>query len=526
MKTIGRIVLFWLLCSFCQLPGQPNRTLDYTGFATTFLKETGLEELARSPAGHTFSEVLDGPAFARVELVGLDVRFPASGLREAGFPDRLREICEVLCQTQQAWQTWYAPEAAKRSADDWKTLSRWVASWNKNQLAAAPGGQSLYESLKASPEVLEAARRLSAPASATSEEASAPAGQAAGTLQDGAQAVEAALARPPGQILFAPTRKDYIQILSVAGLLDATDKQRLWDDRVLKTTIEWIGWTQLVALEYARLPVDTARPFDGVPLNTNDKTGMEQYVAERGAAVVLRNAFANQQTHFFEQTLATNLVIAATGENNLRSGDWKLEIKRSGASTPPYERFVPGGNPNGGTLPARPAGPGVTSGSGTELSKYRSSMGKDWFLGPLKDGQKLGAKLASKNKKAPNARDKLANFRLYSLAEREESVVAAPFLGELAEKKTLPGNAFLDDYEDFYRAYRAAFFQWLRTEALPTEAESADKFAQLIQAHADQDPLSPMDPLVEEIYGLPLSRADGSEPSLEWRFLAWLSKKK
>jgi len=326
--------------------------------------------------------------------------------------------------------------------------------------------------------------------------------------------------------VFAPTRRDFLQVAAVAGWMSEAARQTYWNDGVIDHTIEWVGWTQIVCMQFTHLPVDPNLPFAGVDMNADDKTGLAQYMAERGAALLLRRAFWHQDAHFYEQALASNLVIAAAGRNNLRAGEWKLETHTSGSSTQPYSRFVPGGNPNGGTLPPNKAGPGVSSGSGTELSLYRSGFGADYFLEPLREGQLSGAKLAAKDKKTRLADDKTAHFALHSSATRADHVVTAPFLGQLAEKQPLPPLDFLDDYEDFFRAYRSGFLYWLQREALPNADEARAKFAELIAVHAQSTDHAPIDASVEKVYGVPISAQDGSSESLEWRYLAWLAKKK
>jgi len=501
----GLVLVFSCAALSAQANHVPARQLDYTSFARTFLEENGLAELSRSgPAGHNFEELLDGPAFVRIDLVGLDVRFPTRALRDGDDAELFRDAVAALVEVQEHWIAWRHPQSSAGTEEDWKAIAKWVKSWSRNKLAGVQGGRSLFESLEASEAVLGSARKLAE--SARAEEASA------GEERD------------PGRLLFAPDRKSYLELIALAGWLDQGARGNLWNDQVLGTTIQWIGWTQLVALEYALLPLDPKSPFGGVSLIAGDKTGLEQYAAERGAVLCLRREFHDQTVHFFEQSLAANLVIAATGKNNLRPGDWKLEKKTSGASTPAYERFVPGGNPSGGSLPPRPAGEGVTSGNAVEISLYRSTQGAEFFLGTLREGQKLGAKLASKDKKRSS--DKSAHFALHSFSKNEDCAVTAPFLGEQAEKKALPPDAFLDDYEDFFRAYRSGFLHWLQHHGAGDEAASQAKFAELIVAHAKHNPLEPLDATFEQLYRQPISHEDGSIESLEWRYLGWLSKKK
>jgi hypothetical protein len=328
------------------------------------------------------------------------------------------------------------------------------------------------------------------------------------------------------QIVFAPTRKDFFEVVALAGSLDPEKRPELWNDNVVDRTIAWVGWTQIVAMEYVLLPIDPNNPTIGVSMTEKDETGEVQYMTERAAALLLRKEFYKRSPHFLEQTLASNLVIATVGKNDLHVGEWKLEYKTSGASTQPYERFVPGGNSAGGTLPARPAGPGAVSGSATHISRYRESQGSDHFIASLREGQKMGAKLAAKDKSLPLASDKLAHFEIYSHEDHDTCAITAPFLGELADKKKLPPHGYLDDYEDFFRAYRSGFIYWLQHHGMETEEASRQRFARLLEQQASGDPLASPDQLFLEVYGTRLSHDSGEIESLEWRFLGWLGKRK
>jgi hypothetical protein len=115
---------------------------------------------------------------------------------------------------------------------------------------------------------------------------------------------------------------------------------------------------------------------------------------------------------------------------------------------------------------------------------------------------------------------------VHSFEDNEDRAVTAPFLGDLAEKKGLPPDAYLDDYEDFFRAYRSGFLYWLQTQGLPDEAQAQQRFRDLLHTHAGRNPLQSMDEVFSTVYGVPLSHADGSVDSLEWRYLAWLAGKK
>ena len=102
--------------------------------------------------------------------------------------------------------------------------------------------------------------------------------------------------------------------------------------------------------------------------------------------------------------------------------------------------------------------------------------------------------------------------------------MTAPFLGSFAEGKELPPDDFLDDYEDFFRAYRAGFLFWLREKATGSEEESRTKFAELVATQARRKIGVPLSDVAQAVYGLPLSDQSGAVDNLEWRYLAWLAK--
>ena len=473
---------------------------DFESLSNEYLAEHELTGLVSG-----FSGALDSAAFLRVELGSFDIRFPADALGDDGAVDELREAAQAFVDLQRAWFDWRAADPpGEQIEEDWKTLSKWIKSWTASRMRRCEGGDaSLYEQLGAKDKVLSAQsrlRELTRPPKETIE--------AVGDLN---------------VIVIAPTRKHFLQFAAVAGQLEKGQRKDLWQDDVLKHTLAWVGWTQITATRESVFPVDRTRPFAGKRMNDRDKTGLAQYMTDRGAALLLRKEFFRHGTHFFEETLGTNLVIASVGKNGLRSGEWKLEYKTSGSKTEAYERFVPGAASDG-TLPKRLAGPGIMTGSAVEISRYRSNDGVEFFVDPLRTGQKLGAKRAFKDKEHPLRLDKIAHFELYSFEANEAGFVSAPFLGTAAIDKELPPLQFLDDYEDFFRAYRSAFVHWLQTRAAGSEADSGKLFAQLIERHATRKLGAPLDEIIEELYRVPMSADDGTTDSLEWRFLAFLKK--
>ncbi len=477
-------------------------TFDFGGLAEGALAGRGISS---REGGTTFEEFLARDEFARIGLGSFDLWIPAAALGDAARADEFRSACLTLLDVEERWHAWLDPSTSEESAaaTDRRALQEWIKGWSKGELARARSGGALFDLLKSKERVVEAAHRLVD--LSVYDEATV---QAVGNRN---------------QIVFAPTRRDFLELVSIAGLLHPGDRDALWDPRNLERASAWRGWCQICCFENVNRPVDPSNPFEGIAMEARSPTSFEQFVADRGAAILLRKEFWSQGTHFFEESLSTTLVLDVVGRNNLHGGDWKMEYSWSGETTQPYERFVPGGNPAGGTLPTRKAGLGFVTSTETEISRYRKNEGEGYFLKPLREGQKAGQKLVRKDKDHPLREDSRAHFELFSLETHESFAVTAPFLGPFAEGKALPPDEFLDDYEDYFRAYRSGFLHWLREEGGGDPQASAERFGRLIAGQASREPSKAFHQVVEDVYGVPLSHSSGGVDSLEWRFLAFLA---
>ena len=476
-----------------------DQKLNFKAFATEFLGAHGLNSKDLS-----FRDMVDSDAFARLDIGSFEIRIPVDALKEKSTAMRVQESVHALVNIQEHWYAWSGTAPAEANAD-WKAVSKWVESWSARKLAALQGGSdSMFVQLVAQKSVLDAVERLNQ-----------------WTIYHGEIAD---LLGERNLTVLAPTRKHFHLISAAAGLLRPDLKDKLWRDDIIRQGACWLEYVQIIALENFGSPIQWDRPFLSRSLNESDKNGLKQFVADRASTVLMRKEFFRHGTHFFEEALAINLIIEYLGFNSNGPPEFDFKYKKKGAKTQPYERFVPGGNPGGGTLPPRRAqsGPGTMSGTMGGLGSYRSNLGADYFVGPLKEGQKAGAKLANKIRELSNRKDKLPHFMLTAMETGGEAVVSAPFLGLLAEGKTLPDNEFLDDYEDFFRAYRSCFFHWLRTKAADKESEAL--FGKLITAHAMREIGQPLDEIIQTIYGAPLSGTDAKDGNLEFRFLSWIKK--
>jgi hypothetical protein len=495
LSTLARLLL-----SSCSIGAQEAAAgFDFQGLGTQELASRGL---STEEGGVTFEGLLGRDEFASIALGSFDLWVPVEALKEARRLAQFRSACLTLLAVEEEWHGWLlAGQIPAEEAADREAVRQWIKAWSKGEFAKARGGP-LLETIKTKDKVVEAAGRMST-AHVYDEMTAASVGQR-------------------NQIVFGPSRREFLQLVSLAGVLHPKEQAALWDPKVLERTSAWLGWCQICCFENVDMPVDVANPYTGVAMDQRSPTSFEQFIADRVAAILVRKEFNRQGTHFFEEALGMNLVLGTVGRNNLYGGDWKIETRWTGETTQPYERFVPGGNPAGGTLPPRKAGMGFMTSTESEMSRYRKNEGEGYFLASLRGGQEAGRKLAKKTKDQPLRDDPLAHFELYSLETHRPWAVSAPFLGEFAEKKTLPPNEFLDDYEDFFRAYRAAFLHWLEENGSPDPESSRKKFSELIQAHKNRDPSKPFHEVVKEVYGIPLSHSSDEVDSLEWRFLAFL----
>jgi hypothetical protein len=476
---------------------------DFQSFGTQELARRGL---MAAEGGMTFEDLLARDEFASLSLGTFDLWIPAQSLKDAKRLQEFRSACQTLLSVEEEWWDWVDPASkTPQSVADLKTMRDWIQGWSKADFLKTRGGP-LLEALKAKDKVSEASAQLA--------------------KLHKYDETTTALVGGRNQIAFVPSRREFIELVAMAGLLCPKEQAALWDPKVLERTSAWLGWFQLCCFENMNLPVDPANPFVGVAMEQRSPTSFEQFIADRGGAILVRRHFYSQGTHFFEEALGMNLVLGTVGRNNLYGGDWKIETRWTGETTQPYERFVPGGNPAGGTLPPRKAGMGFVTSTESEISRYRKNEGEGYFLASLREGQEAGYKMARKERDHALKDDPLPHFELYSLETHRSFAITAPFLGEFAEKKALPPDEFLDDYEDFFRAYRSCFVHWLEERGAGDLEASKKKFSDLIRALRERAPSKPFHEVVAQVYGIPLSASSGEKDSLEWRFLTYLAKKK
>jgi hypothetical protein len=445
-------------------------------------------------------------------LGGVDVAYPIAFLSDKQEVEDLKTVVVSLLEMQSKWIDLLAPDPAKVQGAhaDITELENWVKSWKQPSLANVKPEEKgkdhdLFKVLAANEAQTKAAARLTDFVCKPDALGVAPKEQ------------------QPLHILLSPTRRDFVELVGYAGLLDETKQAELWKPAVSEFTTFWIGWDLVMALEYPPWAPDPAF-HTSLPMNKFDKTGLEQHAVQQAANAWQWLCYADDGAPHFHQAIAMSLAISVCGEINALEGDgWGYGT--TGAKTQPYERFVPGGNSSGGMLPPMPA----AGGDAVKKGRWREGAGKDHFATCLRKGQKNGLKALPKSKPEHLDQaildDKNAHFLIVAPDESAKYVVSAPFFGPDAKLKPYPPTTVILDYREFFRAYKCSFFNWVLTQGDPKDpAASAAKFRELMKKSAEGEGADAFDEIVKSIYGIPLSGKDGKTDSLEWRFLDWLGK--
>jgi len=473
--------------------------LDYAAFAAAFRESHGASNA--TPGSLPLQGLLNSEAFRKFTLGAFDLRISAEALKDRAVAKNFVLAATASLDAQRHWIDWTAfdHEEYESICEDFDTLRKWVKGWSTSSLAtiAKFADRDVMESLGAKGSVVAAHERV---------QRFMCRGEYLGILRSDA---------PDTQILFAPDRRSMLQLLCYTGWNLIDSRANYWKPGIEKWTSFWNEETQVIALEYPQYPFDFKHAERGADMNEFEKTGLGQHVSEKVTTSLFWRYFGNNDALFYEAALGVNTAISIYEQNNVRTG--APVFKNSGGSSDPFSVFVPGGNPSGGTLPAR----GVISIITVPL--WRETKGEDNYVKPLGKAMKKGKKLASKDRN-PN-KDARVHFIVFGKKANDTSYVSAPFFGPAAAEKELPGDEYLVDYEEFFRAYSASFFHWLRTRAVGKgDEQNAVLFAQLNKSLATRDQSTPFHAVIEEVYGVPLSAADGETDSLEWRFLTFISK--
>lgn len=479
---------------------------DFAAFGQSLLKE---HLHAASAADVPFDKLIEKHC-VRVQLGLFDIAYPAWALPQKGAFEDLRALSNALLDAEARWVDWLAkgePAAAQPQADI-EALRGWVKSWKQAALAKVESAsdKSLFTLCAASEAQKAAAQHLRDALCHPDALGLAP--------KNGV----------PLSLVFAPTRKDFMDLVGYTGLVDPAQQTLLWTKDATMWTTFWLDWNLVLALEYPPWVYD--KEFKTcMPMDKFEPTGKLEHTLQQATLALLWMCYGDNDALHLQQALAMNMAIEVCGGCNALEGDGGRGT--TGAQTQPYEKFVPGGASQGGTLPAIPAAPF----DGVRKNQWHEGMGKDHYAKALRNGQKNAQKQMIKEKPTDAdpliVKDKDAHFLLATEDGTKKAYVVAPFFGKAAGDKPYPPQEVIADYKEFFRAYRSGFAWWI--EELGDKAgaaPSAAKWKQLMKALAARAEGKSFEDVVLEVYGVPLSGRNGATDSLEWRFIGWLAKGK
>lgn len=461
--------------------------LPYEEIARAYLAEHGLEGVA--PEQVDLREVL-GKSFLRAPLGLFEVHYPLARTGERERCEGFRDVCLALLDAQERWLAWISADgkAPAESASDISTLRAWVKKWKPKELdrAARSPARDMLEVFAADEGVRKAQARLR-------EELVRRGGPLGLEREEG----------EPVRIALMPTRRDFVQALCFAGWWKSDLRSIYWQSGIenwLEFQVDEVGF---YAMEFLATGSKQGQWEVGTSLDDRNPRRLEQQIVQLGFNRMLRSYYGDALPGSFVGGLSLNLVIDLFGEV-----DTRVDGDLSSRQTDMRSVFIPGGRSEGGNLPPNEAG-----------SRWRTDKGKDHFLRPLKQSQKLGSKAKNGSQK------KLAGFELRSMDESVKAVVEAPIFGSAASSPTIP-DELEGEYQEFLRSYKCAFLHWMRTASSSVKGASERDFARFLVQLALPDNVERFEAIVQEVYGTALSNATVDESCMEGRFLAWLSAAK
>jgi len=452
------------------------------------------------------TEAVLGRDHLNLRLGAFDLWWPREALAKADDGELCARLLAGLVQLQADLVGWLhlEPELADSIAADLATVRTWLEGLKGNDLVkAARSDEPSFAAAARAPEpVLAALGRLSQALVDRERLGIAP------------QYVERV------GLVVCDKRRTFMEWIGHLGAQDPEWKSIHWNDGANDWTQFWKGPTMFLALEYAPFSGFDSSFNSSLPPEKLDKDGLRQHVLNQAARALLFRWFNQPDFAPLERALSANLVIGISGRIAVLDGEGM--IRSSGGTSAPYSRFVPGGMSEGGVLPPAPAG-GLDN---IVNSRWREGKGEDFFVGALRKGQKDGAKLAAKDRDNPLRDDTRVHFTIDSDQSGAKWLAHAPFLGPYAALQAYPEPEFLNDYREFFKSYQSAFYHWLSTQAETADGSRGDPFSKFLRILGTPNYEGSVGDALEAAYGLPVSGQDGSEDSLESRFLTWLESQK
>ncbi len=457
--------------------------VPFERLAKEFLEARGYE--GADPGTFDFEAFLEKD-FVRARLGLFEVYMMRDAAQDKSNAAAYQKVLRALLDAQGAWLDWLDPmkEEQQEARADLKTIATWVKSARGGKIAAAAKGdeRELFAALVAKASQVEAADRFA--------ELMGTGGPLGLSRED---------AREP--LIVASTRREFMQLISLAGWLRPDLQSLFWQPQVVEWTNFYVDEYKVLALEFAAPGRATDDYESGASMNDRVANGMEQQITQLAMNSLIDGYYGARIPPSLAGGLAVNLVIDVFGECNTRV-DGDLRERRTDA----IEVFVPGGQSEGGVLPKISA-----------ESRWREDQGADRFVSVLRTSQKKGASKA-------RGKDKLRHFALENDAKNERFVIHGPYLGSAATASS-PPQPFRGDHLEFLRSYRTCFVHWLRSAAAGSSEQARQSFATLLRELAAPGSGDSLEAVFERVYGARLSSEELSKDDLEGAFLRWVKRR-
>ncbi len=462
-----------------------NQDFDFSATANAVLAAAGMPDA--QPEDFQLASLLEATQVS-ARLGVFEVSMAKVKLEEDENVERWISIQRALLQSQGQFLAWVAPATGLEMQgveEDIETIEKFLRRLGTGALqkAVADGAMEFWAAAGAGEEVLAALDRLE-------------------MLLAGGEALGIEREEPTLEhIVLTPDRRQFVDLASIAGWMIPGSEGIFWNDRVVEWNNFYINEVSVLCLVN---PGETPKDLDtSQPLDSKYKDGLEQQMVQLSANALFDNQFGANIPPSLAQAFAVNLVVDTFGTCSTRV-DGDLRERRTEA----VEMFVPGGNPDGGTLPAVLAD-----------NRWRINQGKDRFLKALVAAQKAGAK------EMRGEDGKLRHFELISEGQ-DQRTVSGPFIGPNSKggAALLPAS-FKWDQIEFLRSYRIGFVFWLRDTGLSKGKQSEARFGQFLLALAQDTERRGIATIAKELYERPLSDQElGPRTDLEGAFLAWLRR--
>ncbi|MFT7670475.1 MAG: hypothetical protein ACI8X5_003184 [Planctomycetota bacterium] len=464
---------------------QSESELPYAELAERFLQENGQAGL---PIEDVTVEAILEESFFSTRVGQFEIWIPTAALQKKDTARDYTDICAGLCKAQNLWMGWLGPQVkgSEQLVEGFDALENWISKWKVTTLTsvAKQEERNALNLFKAKGEVRTNSEHL------------------AQVMRSGSVLGSAIEDFKPVQLILMPKRKEFVEFLTVAGLLLPEQKGTFWVPGIETWTEFRINNAQVIALQH---PASTPVPgkYDGsTSMKDREPTGIEQQAVQLGMNRLLAYHHGPSLPDQVIAGLSINMLIELYGSCHTRNdGDMRGRITHARSV------FIAGGQSSGGRLPQNVA-----------VSRWRTGYGKSHYMRILKQVQKSGSSGDKRNSHKYNS------FLLIADDEASRFITHSPLYGP-AERETDPlPEGFSGDYMEFLRAYNVGFMHWLRTAAGGSKKDSSAAFgiflSQISLANEDQD----LAKAAEASYGLPISDPGLTNASLEGRFVKWVSK--